>query len=250
MQNLPSIAMPRALGTIQDVSGELERLLVVSTSRSLNEARINSLDTFTDDIEHAEEEHVDAGRDHQDPVEDIVVRAEIPIGIRNVNRQSSCPDSSQILRRRQGEATSGPAAPHNSLETSVIDLCDESILTTNETVFEEAGPALPTDALLVPEETILIDDDEDEESQRAQEIVDMFEAQVRAYNTRAVPGADATIVLSESEEEEEESAEGGSLEETLNILTIKCPICLAGFREIQEDGKASSFITVKVCDVF
>ena len=46
------------------------------------------------------------------------------------------------------------------------------------------------------------DDDEDEnenEMLRVQEVVNMFEAQVRAYNTRV----DTTIVLSESEEEQE-----------------------------------------------
>ena len=245
--------MPRSVkGTVQGVSRDLERLLVGSRTRTSDVA--GRSDTLTDDQDEEEEELVatGSGGNHQDLCQNAI--EEIP---NDVTRQSNCRDSIQVQWTRQGEVTvGGPAAPQNTLETSVIDLCDESVLSTNnETVLEVSqgedselvdniGPSS-----VVPEETILIDDDEDEnenEMLRVQEVVNMFEAQVRAYNTRAVPGADATIVLSESEEEEpEESTEGGSLDETMNILTIKCPICLAGFREIQADGKV--FLLLLLC---
>jgi len=270
---------------IQEASRDIDQLLV-----ALSSAHISSSPTLTDNQEDDVEELVD-------PCEDVV--EEIPIAVRR--RQSSFPDPSQILRRRQGEATvtvGGPAATQNSLETSIIDLCDETILTTNdETVFFNVsqeglnveGEATPTvggqaatqnpletsiidlcnettlttnddetvfldvsqeeqkenqnlEALVpVPEETIMVDDDEDEdededESRQPQEVVDMFDAEVRANNTSGVPGADTTIELSESEEEVDKNEEAGSLNTTLNILTISCPVCLAGFREIQADG--------------
>lgn len=244
--------MPRSVkGTVQGVSRDLERLLVGSRTRTSDVA--GRSDTLTDDQDEEEEELVatGSGGNHQDLCQNAI--EEIP---NDVTRQSNCRDSIQVQRTRQGEVTvGGPAAPQNTLETSVIDLCDESVLSTNnETVLEVSqgedselvdniGPSS-----VVPEETILIDDDEDEnenEMLRVQEVVNMFEAQVRAYNTRV----DTTIVLSESEEEQEheeeqdESAEGGTLDETLNILTIKCPICLAGFREIQAEGKVSNCVS-------
>ena len=279
---------------IQEASRDIDQLLV-----ALSSAHISSSPTLTDNQEDDVEELVD-------PCEDVV--EEIPIAVRR--RQSSFPDPSQILRRPQGEATvtvGGPAATQNSLETSIIDLCDETILTTNdETVFfnvsqeglNAEGEATPSvggqaatqnpletsiidlcdettlttndetvfldvsqeeqeanqnlEALVpVPEETIMVDDDEDEdededESRQPQEVVDMFDAEVRANNTSGVPGADTTIELSESEEEVDKNEEAGSLNTTLNILTISCPVCLAGFREIQADGNLLNFDRLKV----
>ena len=88
--------------------------------------------------------------------------------------------------------------------------------------------------------------EDEDESQQPQEVVDMFDAEVRANNTSGVPGADTTIELSESEEEVDKNEEAGSLNITLNILTISCPVCLAGFREIQADGKLVNFDKWKV----
>ena len=278
---------------IQEASTDIDQLLV-----ALSSANISSSPTLTDNQEDDVEELVD-------PCEDVV--EEIPIAVRR--RQSSFPDPSQILRRRQGEATvtvGGPAVTQNSLETSIIDLCDETILTTDdEMVFFDVsqeglnaeGEATPTtvggqaatqnpletsiidlcdettlttndetvfldvsqeeqeanqnsEALVpVPEETIMVDDDEDEdedESRQPQEVLDMFDAEVRANNTSGVPGADTTIELSESEEEVDKNEEAGSLNTTLNILTIRCPVCLAGFREIQADGNLLNFDKLKV----
>ena len=44
-------------------------------------------------------------------------------------------------RRRAEERRGGPAAPHNSLEASVIDLCDDTVIETEaETdVFDEVA---------------------------------------------------------------------------------------------------------------
>ena len=214
--------MPRTVKkTVQDLSRDIERLLVVPRTRSSDAARIS--ETLTDDQDEEEEEPLatGAGGDHQDPCD--------------------------VLRSCEGDVTVGSSsAPHNLLETSVIDLCDETILSTNnETVSdmsqEEDSELVDNIDLSDPEEIILIDDDED-----VQEVVNMFEAQVRVR-------VDTTIVLSESEEEQEheegsddENAEGGNLDETLNILTIKCPICLAGFREIQAEGKAACFVSERL----
>ena len=231
--------------TVQGVSRDLERLLVVSRTRTSEVA--GRSDTLTDDQDEEEEELVatGSGGNHQDLCQNAI--EEIPNDVDN--RQSNCRDPIQVQRRRQGEVTvGGPAAPLNALETSVIDLCDESVLSTNnETVLEVSQEE---DSELVdnidPSSTILIDDDEDEnenELLQVQEVVNR--ARVRASNTQV----DSTIVLSESEEEQEddgeqdESAEGGTLDETLNILTIKCPICLSGFREIQAEGKLSNCVS-------
>ena len=150
-------------------------------------------------------------------------------------------DASRELERLM---VTGPAAPH--LDTSVIDLCDDTVLQTNdETVYEditrfedndedEDSSVLSSGDMPLPEQTILIEDDEEDDQ----------EAQVMAFNTRGVAGAEATIVISESEEEEERE------EETLNILAIKCPICLACFREIKDEGNLNDYsIKVNKCTV-
>lgn len=211
------IIMPRSVKkTVQDLSRDMERLLVDPRTRSSDVARIS--ETLTDDQDEEEEEPFGASGDHQELCQTRNILEEIPDDVTTVG---------------------SPAAPHNSLETSVIDLCDETILSTNnETVSEvsqEGDSELEDNIdLPAPEEIILIDDDEDE-GQSVEEAVNMFEAQGRVR-------VDTTIVISESEEEQEHeeehdvSAEGGNLDETLNILTIKCPICLAGFREIQAEG--------------
>ena len=214
----------------QDASRDVDRLLV-----ALSSARISSSHTLTEDQEDEDGDYVDLS---EDVVEEISIGDNVSL------------DPSQILRRRQNEVTStvgGPAATQNSLETSIIDLCDETTLTTDdETVFfdnfqDEVNGEVDR-IVAVPEEAIIIEDDEDGIEDESHEVVDMFEAQVRANNTRAVPGANTTIELSESEEELEENEEAGSLDTTLNILTIRCPICLAGFREIQADGKSLNFV--------
>ena len=220
----------------QDASRDVDRLLV-----ALSSARISSSHTLTEDQEDDDEDYVDLS---EDVVEEISIADAVSL------------DPSQILRRRQNEVTAtvgGPAATQNSLETSIIDLCDETTLTTDdETVFvdvsqEEVNSEVDRidhssgSFVAVPEEAIIIEDDEDGIEDESHEVMDMVEAQVRANNTRAVPGANTTIELSESEEELEENEEAGSLDTTLNILTIKCPICLAGFREIQADGKLLNF---------
>ena len=145
-------------------------------------------------------------------------------------------DASRELERLM---VTGPAAPH--LDTSVIDLCDDTVLQTNdEAVYEditryednnedEGSSVLSSGDMPLPEQTILIEDEEEDDQ----------EAQVMAFNTRGVAGAEATIVISESEEEEERE------EETLNILTIRCPICLAGFREIKNEGNLNDY-SIKV----
>ena len=223
----------------QDASRDVDRLLV-----ALSSARISSSHTLTEDQEDEDGDYVDLS---EDVVEEISIADAVSL------------DPSQILRRRQNEVTAtatvgGPAATQNSLETSIIDLCDETTLTTeNETVsFDVSQEEVNGEVdriehssgsfVAVPEETIMIEDDEDGIEDESHEVVDMFEAQVRANNTRAVPGANATIELSESEEELEENEEAGLLDTTLNILTIRCPICLAGFREIQADGKSLNFV--------
>ena len=147
-------------------------------------------------------------------------------------------DASRELERLM---VTGPGAPH--LDTSVIDLCDDTVLQTNdEAVYEditryednnedEGSSVLSSGDMPLPEQTILIEDEEDDDQ----------EAQVMAFNTRGVAGAEATIVISESEEEEERE------EETLNI---KCPICLAGFREIKDEGNLNDYsIKVNKCTV-
>ena len=225
----------------QDASRDVDRLLV-----ALSSARISSSHTLTEDQEDDDEDYVDLS---EDVVEEISIADAVSL------------DPSQILRRRQNEVTAtatvgGPAATQNSLETSIIDLCDETTLTTDdETVFienflDEVQREVDSidhssgSFVAVPEEAIIIEDDEDGIENESHEVMDMFEAQVRACNTRAVPGpgANTTIELSESEEELEENEEAGALDTTLNILTIRCPICLAGFREIQADGKSLNFV--------
>ena len=217
--------MPRSVKkTVQDLSRDMERLLVVPRTRSSDATMIS--ETLTDDQDEEEEEPLatDAGGDHQELCQTRNILEEIPDDVTTVG---------------------SPAAPHNSLETSVIDLCDETILSTNnETVsesFQEEDSELVDNIDLSAPEIILIDDDEDE-SRSVEEVANLLEAQGRGR-------VDTTIVISESEEEHEheeehdESAEGGNLDETLNILTIKCPICLAGFREIQAEGKAAFFVS-------